>query len=406
MTLKLIFIVAFLLVTAIRLTLQCIHYASAKNKIPDNVADVYDEETYLKWQKYHGEKNRLYMISTAVTSAVLLVFLCFDVHAAVANLFGFGFFAKVMAILMFHTLVSFIISVPFQFIDTMRIEEKYGFNRTTFKTFVRDLFIELAMSFVLEFLLILAIYLTHNALGDNMVYVLAGVMCAFTLLMNYLFPLLNRLQNKFTPLPEGSLRDKLTALLTSHGYTVKEIEVMDASRRTSKSNAYFSGLGKQKKIVLYDTLLEQMDEDEICAVFAHELGHGLHHDILKLLLLNFGSMIMIAVLAWLGVRYEEICEAFGFKFGMVNYGFVYLMLGSAVLPLVQQIYGILTNYISRKAEYRADAQAVTEGYGDALISGLKKLSRENFDHLSPSDIVVVLEYSHPTLSQRISAIEG
>jgi STE24 endopeptidase len=178
---------------------------------------------------------------------------------------------------------------------------------------------------------------------------------------------------------------------------------MDASRRTTKTNAYFSGFGKMKTIVLYDTLIESMTPDEICAVFAHEMGHGLHKDTLKNQILTFVQMMILSVLAWLTLRTPALFNAFGFD--RVNYGFAIILIMSAEFALIAPLFGLLANWLSRRAEYRADAQAVEEGYGAALISALKKLTRENFGELAPSPLLVLLNYSHPTLSQRIAAIE-
>ena len=404
MGLKGYIILIYLVLAAIRFVLQLVRYRSAGNPIPKNVSDVYDQETYLKWQRYHGEQGRLEMVNLLVSTAVMTVLLLTDAHVVFAKLFGSSPIGTMIAVVLCQSLVDFVCSLPFAYMDTMHIEEKYGFNRSTMKTFVRDQIIGLVMELAVSLLIVLAMCGSHRLLGDGMVVLFGAVMCLFVLVLNLLAPLLTRIQNKFTPLEEGSLRDKLTALLTNHGYTVKAIEVMDASRRTSKSNAFFSGFGRQKRIVLFDTLLETMEEDEICAVFAHELGHGLHRDIPKLLAMNCGNMVLTAVLAWFAVRFESLHQAFGFD--EVNYGFAYLLLGTVALPLVMQLVGMAINAVSRKAEYAADAQAVEEGYGEALISGLKKLSRGNFAHLSPSKLLVVLEYSHPPLSERIAAIES
>ena len=399
---KLWIILIFLFISLLKMGLLLVHYRSAKNPIPENVADVYDKDTYLKWQNYHGETSRLSMLESLAATLMMTLFLVFDIHAKVANLFGDGFFALVLAVVFFDVITETVLSLPFGYYRTMKIEEKYGFNRSSKSTFVKDTIIGFVVSSVVTCLIVLAIYLSHMWLGNFMAILLSVFLCIFVLFANLLFPYLSRLQNKFTPLEEGSLRDKLTTLLTSHGYTVKDILVMDASRRTTKSNAYFSGFGKEKRIVLFDTLLSAMDEDEICAVFAHELGHGIHHDIPKLLCMSCLNMIFTALLAWGVLAIPAICTAFGFA--GLNYGFAFSILGSVALPLVSQAYGIFVNAVSCRAEYKADAQAVTEGYGQALISGLKKLSRENFSHLSPSPLVVALEYNHPPLSQRISAI--
>jgi len=154
--------------------------------------------------------------------------------------------------------------------------------------------------------------------------------------------------------------------------------------------------------VLYDNLINAMTPDEICAVFSHELGHGLHKDVLKQQIMNFGNLLLMAVVVWLSVRNPGFHEAFGFA--EVNYGFAYILAGIG-LGLIQPLSGMVTSAYSRHAEFRADRQAVKEGYGRAMVSALKKLARENFAHLAPSPVNVVLEYSHPPLSQRIGRIE-
>ena len=158
-----------------------------------------------------------------------------------------------------------------------------------------------------------------------------------------------------------------------------------------------------KTIVLYDTLVQSMTTDEICAVFAHEMGHGLHKDTLKNQILSFVQMLILGVLAWLTLRSPEIFRSFGFD--TVNYGFAIFLIMGVEFALIAPLFGLLVNWHSRKAEYRADAQAVKEGYGASLVSALKKLAKENFADLSPHPLLVKLEYSHPTLSQRIEAIE-
>ncbi len=402
---KIIILIIFVLSVAVNLVLSIIKYRSASNKIPENVSDIYDEETYLKWQKYHGELCRASLVGDIISAVILLALLIFNVHAALISALGISGgnpYLAVLVIIAFQAIVENLISLPISYIKTMKIEEKYGFNRSSMKTFIKDRVLGFITEAGLSFFIAYIMLVSHKLLGNLMVILFAVAMCIFVLVVNLLFPLLSKIQNKFTPLPEGELRDKLTALLTNHGYTVKSIDVMDASRRTTKSNAYFSGLGNAKKIVLYDNLLESMTDDEICAVFAHELGHGLHRDIPKGLFRGCLNMILIALMAWLTVSIPSICTDFGFD--AVNYGFSYLILGTAGLPFLSLLFGLVNNALSRRAEYQADEQAIEEGYGEALISGLKKLSRENFSHLSPAKIIVLLEYSHPPISERVAAI--
>jgi STE24 endopeptidase len=157
-----------------------------------------------------------------------------------------------------------------------------------------------------------------------------------------------------------------------------------------------------KTIVLFDNLLNAMTEDEICAIFAHEMGHGLHKDVLKGQILNVGNLLLMGVLVWLTLREPTFYTSFGFT--EINYGFAYIIIG-VWLGLSQPLTSLLTNARSRAAEYRADRQAVTEGYGEAMVVALKKLAKDNFAHLAPSKINVALEYSHPPLNRRIEEVE-
>jgi STE24 endopeptidase len=309
---------------------------------------------------------------------------------------------QLLSVIVLEVAVSFVVGIVRSYISDMIIEQKYGFNRTSMKTFVTDCIRNLIIEFVLSLLLAMLMWGSHAWFGDWMILVFAVAMLLFSLLISFMYPLFSRIGNKFTPLEDGELKDRLMELLTKHGYQVKAIEVMDASRRTTKLNAYFTGFGKMKTIVLYDNLVNAMEPDEICAVFAHELGHGLHKDVLKGQILNFGNMLLMGVMVWVVVSNPAFCEAFGFE--SINYGFTYVVL-AVCIGLLNPVISLLTNARSRRAEYRADKQAVAEGYGPAMITALKKLARENFAHLAPSRVNVVLEYSHPPLSERIAAVE-
>ena len=388
--------------TLYKLVLHIVQSGSANRPTPENVSDVYDKESYTRWKAYNGEKSRLSIVSTLLSFAVLAVLLLTDAHAAFASLFPDGAFMQLLAVVLLQTLVDFVMDVPLQYIDTMIIEQKYGFNRSTVKTFAADQIRNLLLALFIGVGLMGILLLLHTAMGDWVVVLFAGFMLVLSLVISFLYPILSRIGNKFVPLEEGELRDKLMALLTKYGYQVKAIEVMDASRRTTKLNAYFTGFGKMKTIVLYDNLLNAMTTDEICAVFAHELGHGLNKDVLKMQILNVGNYLLMGLTVWAAVSFPVLHSAFGFC--GVNYGFAYI-LTSAGLNLVQPLFGMVTNARSRAAEYRADRQAVKEGYGEAMITAFKKLAKENFADLAPAPALVVLEYSHPPLSKRVDAVE-
>ena len=399
---KTVTVVILSVVFLYHMLLRLIEYRSARNPIPLNVLDVYDLDTYKKWRAYHGEKCRLGAFSALAGFAVDLLLILPNLYAAFARLFPDTPFLQMLAVILLSA-VGVVFALPFEYYDTMGIEEKYGFNRSSKKTFWLDQLKSLLISLTLMTAVGSLLLGAHTWLGDWLIVVFAGAMTLLMLGISFLYPIFSKIFNKFTPLEDGELKEKLTGLLEKHGFKVRAIQVMDASRRSTKSNAYFTGFGKTKTIVLYDTMVQAMTADEICAVFAHEMGHGLHKDTLKNQLLSFVQMLFLGVLAWLTLRTPDIFAAFGFP--GVNYGFALFLIMSVEFALIAPLFGLLVNWLSRRAEYRADAQAVEEGYGEALISALKKLTRENFGELAPSPLLVKLEYSHPTLSQRITAIE-
>jgi len=399
---KLLFVVLLSLQTAFQLLLQMVQYKSANNKTPENVKDVYDAATYQRWKAYSAEHCKLGMVRTLASYALSMALLLTHAYAAFAGLFPDSVFMQLLAVVLLENAAGLIVFTGFEYADTMVIEEKYGFNRSTMKTFVIDRVRSFLLEMLFTTLLVYLLAALHRSMGDWMIVLFAAALFVITLVISFLYPIFSRLGNKFVPLEEGELRDKLMALLEKHGYKVKAIEVMDASRRTTKLNAYFTGFGKMKTIVLFDNLVNAMSAEEICAVFAHELGHGLHKDVLKRQIMNLGNLFLMAVLVWLTVRTPAMHQAFGFA--GINYGFSYILL-AILLGMVQPLTGMAMNAYSRMAEYRADQQAVKEGYGDYLTAGLKKLAKENFAHLAPSRLLVVLEYSHPPLSERIAALE-
>ena len=403
MNYKLLFLLLFTLEHIYTLVLNIVQARSAANPIPANVADVYDGETYTRWRAYNGEKSKLSILRTIVSWVLTLALLALNFHAAAASIFPDTVFMQLLGVILAQTLVETLVFLGFGWVDTMVIEQKYGFNKTTVKTFVIDQVRNFIIEIILGVILMGLLAWLHISMGDWVILLFTGVVFVLTLGISFLYgPVFSRLGNKFVPLEDGELKEKLLALLQKHGYQVKAIEVMDASRRTTKLNAYFTGFGKLKSIVLFDNLVSAMSTDEIVAVFAHELGHGLHKDVLKQQIMNLGNLFLMAVAVWLTVRTPAMHEAFGFD--AVNYGFAFTLLGG-LLGLIQPLTGMGMSAYSRHAEYRADAQAVKEGYGESLVGGLKKLARENFSHLAPSKLLVVLEYSHPPLSERIAAIE-
>jgi len=401
---KTIFIILVIVGSCWNLLLSILNYASRNNPIPECVKDVYDEKTYCTWKEYQTDLTKNSIIYNIITTIAYVAILISNILPTLASKVSNGLFMQTLVVLGSFTIIDSIFSAINSYVKNFKIEAKYGFNKMTMKTFISDEIKGFIISIILSVGLVSLFGVIHRALQDGVILLFTGIMIVFVLLVMFLYPKLSRIFNKFTPLEDGSLKTKLINLLESHNYHVKELNVMDASKRSTKSNAYFSGFGKTKTIVLYDTLIQNMSEDEIVAVFAHELGHGLHKDTLKNSFLSFLNVALIVICAYLLVNKEMFCVSFGFT--SINYGFVFILLSLAILPIVSPLIGFVSSFASRKAEYLADKQAVLEGYGEQLISALKKLGRENFANLSPNKLVVLLSYSHPTLAQRIEAIRN
>lgn len=379
---------------------------SAERPIPENVADVYDEEAYKKWLAYDKELNRLSLFRHVVSAVFSFVLIGCNVYAGIINSLGNvseNLYSAAVLVLVFDALIGEIWAVPFSYVSNMKIEQKYGFNRMTMKTFIVDEIKSLIISTGVISMLICLLVLIHQALGNWMLIIFTAVVVAVVLVMNFLSPVFVRIFNKLTPLEEGELRTKLLALLEANDCTVRDVYVTDGSRRSTKANAYFGGFGKMKTIVLFDTLIEQMTEEEIVAVFAHEMGHNKHKDTLRMLGISILNIILMVVMIWGLVSLPEIYGFFGFA--GVNYGFAFILLASVCLAFVSPLLNLLSSGFSRKQEYAADKFAAENGYGEALVSALKKLARNNFACLNPHPVVVKLSYSHPTISQRVEALE-
>ena len=369
-----------------------LHYLdtkSASRPIPKNVADIYDKEEYEKFLAYEKDGNKLALVRHIVSYLISFLLIGLDSYAAIVNWVGAeGLYVAAITVVIADTLISSLVSVPFSYVRNMGIEEKYGFNKMTKKTFFVDLVKELVISVGLMCGLICVVVAVHQALGHWLVIVLAGVIMAFIVVLTFLQPVFTRIFNKLTPLEEGSLRTRLTELLEKNGCSVRQISVTDGSKRSTKANAYFGGFGKMKTIVLYDTLMEQMTEDEIVAVFAHEMGHNKHKDTLKLMGLNVVNVLLIAASLWAVVSLPEIYRDFGFE--GVNYGFAFVLAGNVILSFLSPFVGLFTSGMTRRAEYAADKFAVDAGYGPELISALKKLAKNTLSCLSPHPVVVAL----------------
>lgn len=400
---KIAILILFILSEAFNSFLDYLDYSYSKRELPDNVKDVYDEEKYKTWRSYNSDNTKLSIVSSIVSNVLMLAFLLFNLYAKVFKLFdGINMYLQYFFAIAFLTIVILPGSIPFEYYDTFVIEEKYGMNKSTKKTFVLDQIKSFVIDLITSFALMALIMFFFEKFGNKAVIFTVIAMVVISLLLNLIIMPILRIFNKFEPLEEGELKDELLKLCEKYGVTVKKICVKDASRRTTKANAFCTGIGKKKVISLDDNLVNDYSTDQIVAVFAHEFAHAKYKHGPKSL--PFGILRMAIALSVFGVvlNIPSMFTAFGFD--GVNYFWASAVLSMLLWPL-ERVLDIISNYLSRKHEYQADEFAAKEGYGDALISSLKKLSRDALVDLNPHPWIVKLNYSHPTLSQRIDAIK-
>jgi len=373
-----------------------------KHALPESVRDIYDEKEYQRWKQYSAEKKKLRLVSGLINLAALLGMFLFDGFAALSRLLPAGEYANALTLMTVWMVITELLDLPFSYYNQMKIEEKYGFNRSSKKTFFLDAIKNYLISMGLFCGLIAVAIACHKAFGSAFFLVVYAALAVFMLAVNTFSLTFMKIFNKFDPLPEGSLRDRLTAMFTQNGYQLKNIWVMNASKRTTKANAFCAGLGKFKEIALYDNLVNDFDEDEIIAVFAHELTHFKHNDTRHLAALNLLQFLPV-VLLLLWVATDPACMT-QMGFDSLNFGMVFIVLFQAVLFPVMTLIQIPMSAFSRMQERRADGYPATVGLGDALIRALKKLARLNFANLNPHPLNVKLSYDHPPIAERIRLI--
>ena len=373
-----------------------------KHALPESVRDIYDEKEYQRWKQYSAEKKKLRLVSGLINLAALLGMFLLDGFAALSRLLPAGEYANALTLMTVWMVITELLDLPFSYYNQMKIEEKYGFNRSSKKTFFLDAIKNYLISMGLFCGLIAVAIACHKAFGSAFFLVVYAALAVFMLAVNTFSLTFMKIFNKFDPLPEGTLRDRLTAMFTQNGYQLKNIWVMNASKRTTKANAFCAGLGKFKEIALYDNLVNDFDEDEIIAVFAHELTHFKHNDTRHLAALNLLQFLPV-VLLLLWVATDPACMT-QMGFDSLNFGMVFIVLFQAVLFPVMTLIQIPMSAFSRMQERRADGYPATVGLGDALIRALKKLARLNFANLNPHPLNVKLSYDHPPIAERIRLI--
>ncbi|WP_109298753.1 M48 family metallopeptidase [Aquimarina sp. AU474] len=370
--------------------------------IPKELSDVYPKDEYDESIAYKRANYKFKLVSSGISLCIMLLFFFFDGFAWVDNVARSISDNPVVIGLLFFGIImigSDILSTPTVYYKVFVIEEKFGFNKTSKKTF----FIDKIKSTIMMIIVgggLLALIMWFYQLTGKSFWIYAWVLVSiFTVAMNMFYAkLIVPIFNKQTPLEPGDLRNTIEDYSKKVGFQLKDIFVIDGSKRSTKANAYFSGFGSEKRITLYDTLIKDLENEEIVAVLAHEVGHyKKRHVIINLLL----SIALTGITLWflsLFIANPLLSEALNvqipsFHIGLITFGILY--------SPISEITGLIMNVVSRAFEYQADDYAKNTYNSEALIKSLKKLSKNNFSNLTPHPAMVFIHYSHPTLLQRI-----
>lgn len=375
--------------------------------IPEPLSDIYDQERYEKSQAYKKEKYRFSWITGSVSIVATLLFFFLDGFEFVDRLARTVSDNEIIIGLVFFGIIlgaNGLLSLPFSYYHTFVIEERYGFNKTTLGTFIMDKIKGVFLGAIIGGGLYALIVWIYHSIGPNFWLYAWGVLTLFSVFLNMFYArVIVPLFNKQTPLPDGTLRKQIEAYAAKVGFDLKNIFVIDGSKRSTKANAYFSGFGREKRVTLYDTLIDNLEEDEIVAVLAHEVGHYKRHHIIYNLSISILSSGILLWLFSLFVGKPIFSEALGvsvpsFHIGIIAFGLLYTP--------ISELLGLGMNYLSRLFEYQADAYARETFKGAPLISALKKLSKNSLSNLTPHPLFVTVHYSHPTLLQRFQALQN
>ena len=382
--------------------LNAINAKHFNDKIPKELNDVYDVDEYQKSQKYKATNYRFGIWSSLFSIVLTLAFLFLDGFEYVDNIARSYTENPIVMALIFFGIIMFasdIITTPFAYYKTFVIEEQFGFNKSTRKTFILDKLKGFLMMAILGGIIISVIIWFYQVTSEKFWLYAWGIVTLFTVFMNMFYSrLIVPMFNKQTPLEEGELRNKISEYAKSVGFSLSKIFVIDGSKRSTKANAYFSGFGSEKRVTLYDTLVNDLDDDEIVAVLAHEVGHYKR----KHIIFNLTTSILLTGLTFyilsIFISNPLLSNAIGvekpsFHVGLIAFGLLY--------SPISEITGLIMNYVSRVFEYQADDYAKDTYKAEPLISSLKKLSKNSLSNLTPHKAYVFMHYSHPTLLDRV-----
>ncbi len=386
--------------------LEFLNSTQWSDRLPEEVKGIYDEEKYRQQQAYEKVNFRFSMISSSFSFVLLLLMFLLSGFAFVNSLALAVSVNSILTALIFFGILMFasdVLTTPFSVYDTFVIEEKFGFNKTTPKTFVFDKLKGWLLGATIGGgLLALIIYIYQLTTNNFWIYawLVISVFSVFMVLFysNLIVPLFN----KQTPLPDGELKSAIEKFSDKVGFKLDNIYVIDGSKRSTKANAYFTGLGAKKRIVLYDTLINDLTTNELVAVLSHEIGHYKKHHVIWSLLLGILQTGIVLFIFSLFVGNSILSAALGvaepsFHIGLIAFSVLY--------SPISMITGLAMNIFSRKNEYQADAFAAKHFDTNELASALKKLSVKNLSNLRPHPVYVFFHYSHPTLLQRLEALK-
>jgi STE24 endopeptidase len=404
-----VIILFFLLLDyVLNLAADNLNLKSLDQPLPDEFRDVIDDRTYNKSKDYTRTRTRFGIVTGSFDLVVLLVFWFaggFNWLDQVVQMLGYGVIGTGLFYIGALILFKIILSLPFSIYSTFVIEEQFGFNKTTPKTFVTDRLKSLMLTVLLGGPLLAGV-IAFFEFGGPWAWVWAWlIVTAFTLIIQFIAPTwIMPLFNKFEPLEDGELRQKIRDYAAEVRFPLRGVYVMDGSKRSTKSNAFFTGFGKNKRIALFDTLIEKHTPEELVAVLAHEIGHYKKKHIPKNMTISIlHTGIMFALLS-LFLQVPGLFEAFYMEQMSVYAGLVFF--GLLYAP-VEMLLSAGMQLLSRKYEFEADAFAAkTLENPEAMVDVLKKLSKDNLSNLTPHPFYVFLNYSHPPVLERIKSIRN
>lgn len=386
--------------------LDYLNLKALRTEIPAEIQDFYETEKYQKSLAYQKEQSRFSFLSSAFSFILSFGMLLLGGFGWVDSLLRPFFENQIVLALVFFgiiMIVSDILSIPFQLYSTFVIEEKYGFNKTTIKTFIIDKLKGYTLGAVIGGALVAVLIYLVNSIGPNF-WIWFGLIAATLILLINMFytSLLLPLFNKLTPLGDGELKTAIEQFSKKVNFPLDNIFVMDGSKRSAKANAFFSGIGKKKKIVLYDTLITNHTTEELVAVLAHEVGHFKKKHIIWSYLISIVQVFFMLFILSKMIFNENLSIAMG---GSVQAIHLNLIAFGILFAPISGITGLLVSMLSRKNEFEADAYAKETFDGNALALALKKLSVDTLSNLYPHPAYVFFHYSHPPLLQRLAALK-